>query len=82
MFYFINNHATNNGNHQVHAQGCKRMPTDKAYLGNFDNAGPALIEARKDFWQSSHLRTLRAGKQRVEPRPVRISMASALGAGR
>lgn len=74
MFYFINNHATTNGNHEVHAQGCKLMPTDKAYLGNFENVSQALIEARKDFWQSSTCESC-ASKLRTDHRPVRISMA-------
>jgi hypothetical protein len=50
--YFINNHATDEGTHEVHALGCKRMPTDKRYLGNFYQLGEALLEARKEFWQS------------------------------
>jgi hypothetical protein len=74
MFYFINNHAAENGNHEVHAQGCKLMPSDKAYLGNFENVGQALVEARKDFWQSSSCSGC-IGVHRNEHRPVRISMA-------
>lgn len=74
MFYFINNHAAENGNHEVHAQGCKLMPTDKAYLGNFENVSEAMVEARKDFWQSSHC-TCCTGTHRAEHRTVRISMS-------
>jgi hypothetical protein len=69
--FFINNHAADDGNHQVHRLGCKRMPTDKAYLGNFENTGEALMEARKDFWHSATCEHCVAGV-RVEPRPVRI----------
>lgn len=69
--YFINNHAAEDGNHEVHALGCRRMPTDKAYLGNFDHVGEALIEARKDFWQSSTCKSCAAGVP-VEPQPLRI----------
>ena len=29
------------------------MPADKRYLGNFYNIAEAVMEARKDFWQSS-----------------------------
>jgi hypothetical protein len=50
--YFINNHGANDGAHEVHLVGCKQMPVDKAYLGNFEHVGEALVEARKDFWQS------------------------------
>ena len=69
--FFINNHAADNGNHEVHALGCKSMPTDKAYLGNFESVSQALLEARKDFWQSSTCAKCAAGV-RVEPRPVRV----------
>lgn len=69
--YFINNHAAANGNHEVHALGCRSMPPDKAYLGNFENVGEALVEARKDFWQSSTCGKCASGV-RVEARPVRV----------
>ena len=51
--YFVNNAALPNGDHEVHSLGCKSMPSDKAYLGNFDSSSEAMIEARKDFWQPS-----------------------------
>jgi hypothetical protein len=51
--YFVDNDASMDGMHHVHATGCQHMPTDKRYLGNFYNVGEALIEARKDFWLSS-----------------------------
>jgi hypothetical protein len=51
--YFVNNAPTVNGNHEVHHVGCVRMPVDKRYLGNFQDIREALMEARKDFWQSS-----------------------------
>jgi hypothetical protein len=51
--FFINNFAQPDGSHEVHLVGCSRMPTDKRYLGNFYSVSEALIEARKDFWQSS-----------------------------
>jgi hypothetical protein len=69
--FFINNHAADDGNHEVHRVGCKRMPTDKAYLGNFEHVDEALMEARKEFWQSGSCGHCAAGV-RVEPRPVRI----------
>ena len=52
--YFINNHAQPNGDHEVHAVGCRQMPADKRYLGNFDTLPEAMMEARKEFWQSSN----------------------------
>ena len=51
--YFVDNDASMDGMHHVHATGCQHMPTDKRYLGNFYNVSEALIEARKDFWLSS-----------------------------
>ncbi|HEV7607072.1 MAG TPA: hypothetical protein VGO61_07035 [Steroidobacteraceae bacterium] len=51
--FFVNNFAQPDGNHEVHLVGCKSMPSDKRYLGNFYSVSEALIEARKDFWQSS-----------------------------
>jgi hypothetical protein len=51
--YFVNNAALPNGDHEVHSLGCSSMPSDKAYLGNFESSADAMIEARKDFWQPS-----------------------------
>jgi hypothetical protein len=51
--YFINNHAQPNGDHEVHKVGCVRMPADKRYLGNYEFVSQAMLEARKEFWQSS-----------------------------
>ena len=51
--FFINNFSQADGSHEVHLLGCNRMPPDKRYLGNFYSVAEALIEARKDFWQSS-----------------------------
>jgi len=69
--YFINNHADDDGSHEVHAVGCKKMPMDKAYLGNFDHVEAALIEARKDFWQSRGCDKC-AREYRTEYRAVRV----------
>ena len=52
--YFVNNAPTVNGHHEVHRVGCVRMAVGKRYLGNFYDVREALMEARKDFWQSSH----------------------------
>ena len=70
--YFINNHPLDDGNHEVHALGCKRMPTDKAYLGNFEHVSEAMLEARKDFWQSSTCKACAAGVP-VEVSPLRLA---------
>lgn len=69
--YFIDNHAADDGSHEVHAVGCKKMPMDKAYLGNFDQVDAALIEARKEFWQSRGCEAC-AREYRIEYRAVRV----------
>jgi hypothetical protein len=50
--FFIDNFPQPDGIHEVHLVGCKRMPTDKGYLGNYYSVSEALIEARKEFWHS------------------------------
>ncbi len=50
--FFVNNHAQDDGTHEVHEVGCAKMPMDKGYLGNFESMGDALMEARKEFWQA------------------------------
>jgi hypothetical protein len=50
--FFVNNHAQDNGTHEVHEVGCAKMPMDKGYLGNFESIGDALIEARKEYWHA------------------------------
>ncbi len=69
--YFINNHAEDDGAHEVHRVGCKKMPMDKAYLGNFEHVEAALIEARKEFWQSRGCDRC-AREYRTEYRAVRV----------
>ncbi len=69
--YFITNHAAVDGNPEVHALGCRHMPTDKAYLVNFGHANEALVEGRQDFWQSSTCKSCAAGVPGA-PRALRI----------
>ena len=49
--YFLDNRAQPDGAHEVHAVGCKRMASDKRYLGDYRHGDEAVFEARKDFWQ-------------------------------
>jgi hypothetical protein len=72
--YFINNHAADCGSHEVHALGCKRMPSDKRYLGNFPAVGDALMEARKEFWQSNGCQAC-AREVRIDVRTLRVAAA-------
>ncbi len=51
--YFIDKHVQPNGEYVVHAVGCKRMATDKQYLGDFNSVSHAMLEARTLFWRPS-----------------------------
>lgn len=51
--YFVNNASLPDGHHEVHTMGCRCMPVDKSYLGDFEFAEDALTEARKDFPKTS-----------------------------
>ena len=48
--YFVDNRAQPDGAHEVHSVGCKRMASDKQYLGDFLSCDLAVLEARKEFW--------------------------------
>lgn len=49
--YYINRNAQPTGEHEVHKEGCYRMPElqNRIYLGYFPNANDAVREARKYF---------------------------------
>lgn len=49
--YYVNRNAQPTGEHEVHKEGCYRMPElqNRIYLGYFLNANDAVIEARKYF---------------------------------
>jgi hypothetical protein len=51
--YFVDNRTQPDGAHEVHAVGCKRMASDKQYLGDFMSCEQAVFEARKEFWQTA-----------------------------
>jgi hypothetical protein len=50
--YFLDNRAQPDGAHEIHAVGCKRMASDKRYLGDFPNGDEAVVAARKELWQT------------------------------
>ena len=52
--YYVNKNAQNNGDHEVHKEGCHRMPEpeNKQYLGNFSTCREAVAEAKKYYTQS------------------------------
>ena len=49
--FFVDNRSQPDGAHEVHAVGCKRMASDKRYLGDLMSCEAAVFEARKEYWQ-------------------------------
>ena len=49
--YYLNKNEQPSGEHEVHKEGCHRMPElqNRIYLGYFLNARDAVREARKYF---------------------------------
>lgn len=49
--YFVNTNQQPNGDHEVHKEGCSRMPSDenKKSLGYFKNCHGAVQKAKEDF---------------------------------
>lgn len=47
-FYYVNKNQDSNGNNEVHAQGCSRMPSasNRECLGYFNNGKEAVKEAK------------------------------------
>jgi hypothetical protein len=52
-YYYVNENAQANGDHEVHESGCSFMPApeNRRYLGNFTMCTSAVKEARKIFTQ-------------------------------
>jgi hypothetical protein len=51
--YFVDNRAQPDGAHEVHAVGCKRMASDKQYLGDYFTCEQAKFEARQVYWNTA-----------------------------
>jgi len=49
--YYVNNDAQKTGEHEVHMDGCSFMPSQKTYLGLFENCHDAVRKA-KDFYSN------------------------------
>ena len=49
--YYVNTNAQSTGEHEVHKDGCHRMPEPQngIYLGYFSDAKEAVREARRYF---------------------------------
>ena len=52
-FYYVNDNAQNNGDHEVHTDQCSFLPAaaNRTYLGYFTNCKQAVGEARKKHSQ-------------------------------
>ncbi len=49
--FYVNTNAQDNGDHEVHEEGCQWMPLDqnRRYLGDFDDCVPAVQEAKRTY---------------------------------
>jgi hypothetical protein len=47
--YYVNRNAQPNGDHEVHASTCEKLPENKKYLGTFENCKDAVKEAKKEY---------------------------------
>lgn len=55
QFYYVNDNAQNNGDHEVHVEGCTFLPeaANRTYLGLFDKCQDAVAKARKTHTQAN-----------------------------
>ncbi|UUV18277.1 hypothetical protein NRK67_13405 [Fusobacteria bacterium ZRK30] len=53
--YYVDKDARDNGDHEVHREDCKRLPSpaNREYLGNFDCYEDAVEKAEQIFSQSN-----------------------------
>lgn len=51
--YYVNNHAQQNGDHEVHVVGCQYMPQNKTPLGNHSSCAPAVAVAKRIYPRSN-----------------------------
>lgn len=49
--YYVNTNAQENGDHEVHREGCSHPPApeNRRHLGNFPSCHPAVKEASKYY---------------------------------
>ncbi|MDD3629305.1 MAG: hypothetical protein PHN81_05995 [Actinomycetota bacterium] len=55
-FYFVNKHAQDNGDHEVHESNCLWLPEEKNRqgLGYFSNCHEAVKKAKKEYYSQSN----------------------------
>jgi hypothetical protein len=53
--YYVNKNAQDNGDHEVHKDGCSYMPEpeNRKYLGEFSNCHDAVREAKRHYQMTS-----------------------------
>jgi len=53
--YYVNKNAQNNGDHEVHKEGCSYLPEpqNRTFLGDFDNCRDAVRESKKHYKQTN-----------------------------
>ena len=53
--YYVNRNAQNNGDHEVHQDGCPTpaKPENRLYLGDFDSCFPA-VQAAKSYYPQAN----------------------------
>lgn len=51
--YYVNKNTQDNGDHEVHRDGCSWMPevNNRIYLGDFQSCSPAVSAAKKHYSQ-------------------------------
>lgn len=59
MKYYVNKNAQTNGDHEVHNENCRYLPSieNRKYLGDFFNCSDAVIEAKKIYLKSNGCKT-------------------------
>jgi hypothetical protein len=50
-YYYVNKHAQDNGDHEVHKADCSRLPepANRMHLGEYTSCEPAVREAKKSY---------------------------------
>ncbi len=56
--YYVSNQAQPNGDHEVHADGCRHLPktTGIKHLGEYSTCFPAVVAAKSLYPQSNGCR--------------------------
>lgn len=57
--YYVNQNAQPNGDHEVHTQDCRYLPSvgNRKYLGQYSDCKPAVAEAKKTYSKSNGCKT-------------------------